>query len=862
MFQVAISWMHEHGGIVGLDLAKCAITTIAVCLLVTARRRPWPVWVMLLAWLPAIMVLSGRMYVRPETLTLLYLSIFLAVIIRWDRNPRLAWLLPMTQVAWVNSQGLFVLGPIVLGFALLDSALSPASYAPGRRKWWRTILLASLATGLACLVNPYGIHGALYPLELAATMRDPIFSKQVAELMTIPDFIQSSTGWRNLPLQLHALTMILGALSFVIPIFWVAGTRLFGAPDRKTDLDLGSKEPVKRRAAENEPDRKRSRPKPAKSRSSKAKGTKPGAEGSRAEPLTWRPSFLRLLLFASFSALSLQATRNSHQFAAVVGTITAWNFGEWAYVLSRRRAANVGTGFAPESHVWLPRMITGGAILAVIAWVGTGWFYEMTGEKRVVGLHEEPLWFPHEAARFAGGPGMPNRFISFHNANAAVFEYYHGPEKKVYTDPRLEVAGAKLFAQYVKLEKEISADQPGWEAEMDAMGRPTVMIDHEFSSGVGAVFLRNTNWRCVWFDPIVAVFVHEKSVPATKVPAVDFLARHFHRDRSAEAQDLPTRLAMAKALCRYMGSTPPALDDVIQPFALLALDQSRTILHELPESVDGWKLLGQAEFMRQPDMAAPRFREPFDPVADLSTARATAAFRHALELAPSDFLTLFLLRQSFESRAMYEAALPLAERIAQSISINQLQAKERAQAGPIAEQYRLKLGPAPSATWQNLGELDQLVSSMLASGRVQGAADLLERANPPERASWDALDRIATLRLHLGEAARARELWQSAKNVPRPALRDARVAAAYLAEADYDRARKSYEAAIALEPKLFEARYGLAVLEADAGDAVACYKEARAAVSSAPDAASKHAASGIANRVSRFVSNKEDVANP
>jgi len=110
LFQIALSWGFEHGGIVALTLAKCVITCVAMLLLVTSRRRDWPVWAMLLAWLPALLVLSGRMYIRPETLSLLYLSIFLAVISRWDRLPRLAFLLPLVQVAWVNSHGLFVSG--------------------------------------------------------------------------------------------------------------------------------------------------------------------------------------------------------------------------------------------------------------------------------------------------------------------------------------------------------------------------------------------------------------------------------------------------------------------------------------------------------------------------------------------------------------------------------------------------------------------------------------------------------------------------------------------------------------------------------------------------------------------------------
>src|SRR5262249_60930513 len=107
-----------------------------------------------------------------------------------DRFPLLAFLLPIVQVAWVNSQGLFVLGPVVLGFGLIDSALRLGIFRPERRRWWKMILAASVATCLACLVNPYGIKGALYPVELAGTMSNPIFAQNVAELTSIPQFIR------------------------------------------------------------------------------------------------------------------------------------------------------------------------------------------------------------------------------------------------------------------------------------------------------------------------------------------------------------------------------------------------------------------------------------------------------------------------------------------------------------------------------------------------------------------------------------------------------------------------------------------------------------------------------------------------
>ena len=66
IFQVALSWGYAHGGVVALNLAKCAITCVAVLLLVTARRRGWPVWAMLIAWLPALLVLGGGCMSAPR----------------------------------------------------------------------------------------------------------------------------------------------------------------------------------------------------------------------------------------------------------------------------------------------------------------------------------------------------------------------------------------------------------------------------------------------------------------------------------------------------------------------------------------------------------------------------------------------------------------------------------------------------------------------------------------------------------------------------------------------------------------------------------------------------------------------------
>ncbi len=847
VFQIGISWVHEHGGVVALNLAKCGLTCLAVFLLITARRSDWPVWVMVLAWLPALLVLGGRMYVRPETLTLLYLAIFLAVLTRWDRRPALALVLPLVQVAWVNSQGLFVLGPVILLFALLDSALRPGAFAPEQRKWWRTIGIASLATAAACVVNPYGLTGALYPLQLASTMGNPIFSRSIAELTPVPEFIRRTPQWwRNLPLMLHLATIALGALSFLVPLCWLVGVRLFGSETSRANAPREGE--VRSRTQKTSRERRGSR---SKATRAKRTGKAPLTPGELEPTRVWGISPFRLMLYATFCLLSLQATRNSHQFAAVVGSVTAWNFAEWAALMRRRQATRQG----PLRNSWgvTPRVITGGVIASLMVWILSGSYYAISGEHRTIGLGEEPLWFPHKAARFAGKPGMPGRFLAFHNGHASLYEYYHGPERKVYTDPRLEVAGADLFERYRDLERRILEDQPGWEAELERMGRPAVLADHEYSSGVGATLLRSSHWRCVWFDSIAAVFVHDSYRPIVEADTVDFAARHFRPAESAEPQGLAELVASAKALRNYVNFEAQVRPDVARPLVWLGEDFARRILRDSPDSFDGWKNLGQIELFRDPPGApSPRFRLPYDPVFDLSLIRATYALKRAAQVEPNDFLTLIYLRMVYEARAMNEAILPILDRLAAVRPINVQQVDQQSKAKAARAEVEGKLGARPSLTWGNKSELAQVETALLASGRAASAAELLEAANPAGRASWEVVDRTATLWLHLGEPARARKLLEKAAGLQNAAIREARIGTTYLVEGNFAAARRHYRRALEASPDCFEAHYSLAVLEQDAGDAAAAYDHAFQAIKLAPHEAGRSAARMIASSVARF----------
>ena len=91
--------------------------------------------------------------------------------------------------------------------------------------------------------------------------------------------------------------------------------------------------------------------------------------------------------------------------------------------------------------------------------------------------------------------------------------------------------------------------------------------------------------------------------------------------------------------------------------------------------------------------------------------------------------------------------------------------------------------------------------------------------------------------------------WQQAAASPQPAVRLARIAVTHLVEVEFDAARRAYKEALASDPKLFEALYGLAVLEQDAGNTPAALEAALAAESNAPGDTARAAAQAIAGWV-------------
>jgi tetratricopeptide (TPR) repeat protein len=233
LFEVAAALAYRAAAMPGVVLLAASLSAATMAALVTMHKREWPVPLVIACWAPALMLMGWRLPPRPELCTLLFLASFLAVLHRLDEWPKLAWILPAIQVLWVNTHGLFVLGPVVLAFDIVAKAVerwrglrTGEPVVPGTTL--RTLLPAAVAVVAACLVNPYFVRGALFPLELFPKISSSanVYKQSIGEFASLSSWAQSPDvpGAGSAYFCVTYFLLLLAPASFLLPAVWKAST--------------------------------------------------------------------------------------------------------------------------------------------------------------------------------------------------------------------------------------------------------------------------------------------------------------------------------------------------------------------------------------------------------------------------------------------------------------------------------------------------------------------------------------------------------------------------------------------------------------------------------------------------------------
>lgn len=143
--------------------------------------------------------------VRPQMFSLLFFSLLLFLLDRYQQERQLRFLLPLPilMLLWVNLHAAYFLGFAAIGIYLAGDLLAWVAAAVRRQRFHPRNLMAfgSVLLGciLAALVNPNGYHILIYPFE---TLTSPSMQQFIQEWAS-PDFHQ--TEWQPLAWLLLAL---------------------------------------------------------------------------------------------------------------------------------------------------------------------------------------------------------------------------------------------------------------------------------------------------------------------------------------------------------------------------------------------------------------------------------------------------------------------------------------------------------------------------------------------------------------------------------------------------------------------------------------------------------------------------------
>ena len=166
--QILLYLVWNGYGYTGLNLATALVVSLAFWLV--SLQMPGPAWLKAVILLLAAAASSVYWSAGPELLSFLLAAVFASVLehYRWRGYNRL-WLLPPLMALWVNLNGGFVLGFLLLLVTLGGQALSRLLRRSGPGVLPRRGLLMLGVATLACLavvpLNPLGAELYLYPLR-------------------------------------------------------------------------------------------------------------------------------------------------------------------------------------------------------------------------------------------------------------------------------------------------------------------------------------------------------------------------------------------------------------------------------------------------------------------------------------------------------------------------------------------------------------------------------------------------------------------------------------------------------------------------------------------------------------------------
>jgi hypothetical protein len=198
--QGVMAALFRFGGWTGLVVLRAVLVGAAFGLLFDlCRRRAGSVRVAAWLTLGGFVCASITLGLRPQLFGIALFAAVLWLVFGRHEAPRRTWLVVPLVAVWANVHGSFVLGPAVVGIALVEDLLRR------ERAWSRTLALL-VASGAATLINPFGLGVWRYAAGIST---NSVITKRITEWQpTSPATLEGGLFFASVALV--ALAVVLG----------------------------------------------------------------------------------------------------------------------------------------------------------------------------------------------------------------------------------------------------------------------------------------------------------------------------------------------------------------------------------------------------------------------------------------------------------------------------------------------------------------------------------------------------------------------------------------------------------------------------------------------------------------------------
>ncbi|HUO56753.1 MAG TPA: hypothetical protein VMV05_01110 [bacterium] len=206
LYQILLYGLQRIGGYSALNFMNIVVVFLTFGILFWRLKlsHASPGLATLLLFIGAL-AMERRFTVRPELFSWFFLSLTLLILELRLRGRDRLYLLPLLQLLWVNTEGLFVLGWFAMGAFFMGIKLQT-------KKWDSKLLQFSLFSLVADLLNPYFLKGVLFPFVLWTRLQGSNLHKQtIVELYSPWEYlkVQKSHYDTNLHVYLFFLLALL-----------------------------------------------------------------------------------------------------------------------------------------------------------------------------------------------------------------------------------------------------------------------------------------------------------------------------------------------------------------------------------------------------------------------------------------------------------------------------------------------------------------------------------------------------------------------------------------------------------------------------------------------------------------------------